>query len=63
MQHELERCLSCNRSSDEVPLILVRHRDSNYWICPQHFPILIHKPMQLADKLPGAVSIDASESH
>ncbi|OGO28772.1 MAG: hypothetical protein A2Z16_14495 [Chloroflexi bacterium RBG_16_54_18] len=63
MNDELERCLACNRSSEEVPLVLIRHQGENYWICPQHFPILIHKPGQLVDKLPGARNLDASEGH
>jgi hypothetical protein len=29
------------------------YRGKAYWICPQHLPILIHKPATLADKLPG----------
>jgi hypothetical protein len=47
-------CIHCDRSSDEVPLIALRFGDGEYWICSQHLPILIHKPSQLADKLPGA---------
>lgn len=63
MQIEIERCLSCQRSSDEVPLFMVRHQGKDYWICPQHFPVLIHKPMQLVNTLPGVASLDVSDSH
>jgi len=63
MKDELERCLVCDRSSEEVPLVLIRHQGETHWICPQHFPILIHKPGQLVDKLPGARNLDASEGH
>jgi hypothetical protein len=56
-------CIQCERTSDEVPLILMRYSGSEFWICPQHLPILIHKPAQLADKLPGAASFGPSEHH
>ena len=52
-----EKCIYCERTSDEVPLLAMRHRGQALWICPQHLPILIHKPAQLADKLPGAQNL------
>lgn len=52
-----EKCISCNRTSQEVPLIAIRHQGQELWICPQHLPILIHKPEQLAEKLPGATNL------
>jgi hypothetical protein len=55
--HNLEeKCVYCDRSSTEVPLILLHYQNAVVWICPQHLPILIHKPKQLADKLPGAAN-------
>jgi len=50
-------CLFCERNSDEVPLITIQYRDNQYWICPTHFPILIHQPEKLAGKLPGAENL------
>ena len=61
--HGTPHCLYCERSSDEVALIPLFYRDEQQWICPQHLPILIHKPAQLEDKLPGAVHFGASEGH
>jgi hypothetical protein len=58
-----EICIACERSSDEVPLLAVRHRGEDLWICSQHLPILIHKPEQLAQKLPGAQNLSAPEGH
>ena len=58
-----EICLACERSSDEVPLIAMRYRGENMWICPQHLPVLIHKPEQLTAKLPGAANLSAPEDH
>jgi len=48
-----EVCLVCDRSADVVPLLQMKYQDKSFWICPQHLPILIHKPAQLVDKLPG----------
>jgi hypothetical protein len=59
---DVPRCLVCEQDSHAVPLIELRYLDRVYWICPQHLPILIHKPSQLADKLPGADRLlDAGE--
>jgi hypothetical protein len=41
----------------------MEYQGSTYWICPQHLPILIHKPAQLADKLPGAERLEGSAGH
>ena len=61
MQSETPCCLYCERNSDEVPLIRLLYRGHDYWICPQHFPILIHKPAQLAGKLPGIEKMAGAE--
>lgn len=50
-------CLVCGQTSDEIPLITLSFQDSHYWICPSHFPILIHQPDLLVGKLPGAEKI------
>jgi hypothetical protein len=46
-----------------VPLVALRHRGAEAWICPQHLPILIHKPWEVADKLPGALNLGEPEGH
>ena len=56
-------CLYCERGSDQVPLLMVQYQGKDMWICPQHLPILIHKPAQLAGKLPGVENLDAPEEH
>jgi len=58
-----EKCIHCERNSDEVPLIALRHRGETLWICPQHLPILIHQPSTLADRIPGAGNLGAPEGH
>lgn len=56
-------CLYCERTNEEAPLIALHYRGEPLWICAQHLPILIHQPHKLADKLPGAETLDASEEH
>ena len=46
-------CLNCGDSSQEKPLLLLKFQEKEFYICPQCMPVLIHKPQQLADKLPG----------
>ena len=53
-------CLYCQKDSQLVPLIPVEYQGKSFYICPQHLPILIHKPAQLAGKLPGAENLAAS---
>lgn len=56
-------CIYCERSSEDVPLIPFEYKGKQYFICPQHLPILIHKPAQLSDKLPGLEKLAGSEGH
>lgn len=53
----ISACAYCGRNKDEVPLILLTYKDQESWICPQHLPILIHKPQSLVDVLPGAENL------
>jgi len=57
------KCIVCDRNALQTPLITLQYQDSTYWICPQHLPVLIHKPAQLADKMPGLESLPPSEGH
>jgi hypothetical protein len=56
-------CLYCHQDSDTLPLIRLQYRDENLWICPQHFPILIHNPAMLIGILPGAENLKEAEHH
>ncbi len=62
-QHTVPRCLVCERTSDEVALIPVRYAGDDHYICAPHLPILIHRPEQLADRLPGAERFGPSAEH
>ena len=52
-------CLNCGVSELERPLLNLKYQQKELHICPQCLPILIHKPYQLADKLPDFVPIEA----
>ena len=53
------KCLVCEKSSEETPVTKFYYQQSTFYICPQHLPVLIHKPQELvglldnADKLQG----------
>ena len=48
-------CLNCGSSDQESLLLTIKFQGRELYICPQCLPILIHKPYQLADKLPDFV--------
>jgi hypothetical protein len=54
-------CLLCERDEQATPLVALRYRDRDLWICPQHMPVLIHDPHALADVLPGADTLAPAE--
>ncbi len=54
-------CIVCELDEDHVPLIKIQYRGNTYWICPQHLPILIHNPAELAHKLPGLENLGPAE--
>ncbi|MCK4725925.1 MAG: hypothetical protein KAT29_08980 [Anaerolineales bacterium] len=53
MSEQQEQCLKCGRESGLIPLLQLLYKGQSLWICPQHLPILIHKPAKLNDLLPG----------
>jgi hypothetical protein len=63
MDSPLPKCLVCERTTDDAPLLRLRFRHSDVWICAQHLPILIHRPHELADKLPGLDPAGLPEAH
>ena len=56
-------CIACAADSERVPLITFVFHGEEYAICPQHLPLLLHKPAQLADRLPGLEQLGPSEGH
>jgi hypothetical protein len=53
----VKNCIQCEKSEQEVPLLKMTYRGEKVHICPQCLPVLIHKPANLADKLPGLEKI------
>ena len=60
MSEQPPACLYCGSTANEVPLINLKYQGNDYWICPQHLPILIHEPGKLEGKLPGAEKLQGS---
>jgi len=54
MTKEHPSCVLCGRDQHSVPLVTVQFKGSQFWICSQHLPVLIHDPAQLTGALPGA---------
>ena len=50
----IKECLVCKKSSVETPITKFYYQESEFYICPQHIPILIHKPQELVGLLDGA---------
>ncbi len=56
-------CLACMRGTDATPLLRFDYLEAQFWICPQHLPILIHDPAQLIGLLPGADKLEPADHH
>jgi hypothetical protein len=61
MAENTPKCLVCERTNQEIPLLTLDYQDEKYYICPQHFPVLIHQPHMLVGKLPGAENLHPDE--
>lgn len=55
------KCVNCERTAQEVPLVPIVHKHGQAHICPQCLPILIHQPQRLVGKLAGAESLEPHE--
>jgi hypothetical protein len=56
-----KKCLACGRDADATPLIQLAYKQTTFWICPQHMPVLIHEPGKLVGKLPDAENLRPAE--
>lgn len=52
--NKVKECLVCKASSNETPVTKFYYQDSEFYICPQHIPVLIHNPQELVGLLPDA---------
>ncbi len=46
------KCVYCERSSDEIPVILFEYKGQQHGVCSNHLPLLLHKPEMFEGKLP-----------
>ncbi len=49
-----KKCIVCKKSSNETPVTKFEYQESEFYICPQHIPVLIHNPQELIGLLDGA---------
>lgn len=47
-----EKCLNCEATQDDTPLMLWRFQGRELWLCADCIPLMIHKRGQLMVKWP-----------
>jgi predicted SprT family Zn-dependent metalloprotease len=57
------RCLNCERTESQIPLVNLRYQGQMAFICSQCLPLLIHQPQALVGKLRGAEEMAGSPHH
>tara|TARA_R110001583_G_scaffold177176_2_gene332193 strand:+ start:15018 stop:15197 length:180 start_codon:yes stop_codon:yes gene_type:complete len=50
----VKECLVCKKSSIEIPVTKFYYQESEFYICPQHMPTIIHNPQELIGLIEGA---------
>ena len=60
---DMNHCLNCGRSENEIPLVVLRFRGEGNWICSQCLPILIHHAHELESKLEIQASQENQEHY
>jgi len=43
--------------------MVLHYKEETFWICTEHFPVLIHKPQELTGLLPGAEGLQPADHH
>ncbi len=59
MEKVEKKCIVCERNEDQIPLVKFDYKQTYFWICPQHIPVIIHNPEQLEGKVSGAENFEA----
>jgi len=59
MEKNKKKCIFCQKTDQEVPLIAMSYREKQLYICPQHIPILIHEPQKLVGLIEDAENFQA----
>jgi len=60
-EKSVKKCLSCNRSENEIPLVTLSYSSKPAYICSYCLPLLIHHPEQLIGRLEGADKIPPAD--
>ena len=60
-EKSVKKCLSCNRSENDIPLVTLSYSSKPAYICSYCLPLLIHHPEQLIGRLAGAEKIPPAE--
>jgi hypothetical protein len=60
-EKSVKKCLSCNRSENEIPLVTLSYSSKSAYICSYCLPLLIHHPEQLIGRLEGADKIPPAD--
>ena len=55
---QVKACLVCKKTSTEIPVTKFYYQESEFYICPQHMPVIIHNPQQLIGLIDGADSFE-----
>jgi hypothetical protein len=50
----MSKCVLCEKSSDQIPVIAFEFKGVTYHVCTAHLPALLHKPQLFASKIAEA---------
>jgi hypothetical protein len=57
---ETKTCIVCKQSSMEMPVTKFYHKNTAFYICSQHIPVLIHNPQELVGLIDDADTIQGA---
>jgi hypothetical protein len=60
MMKSQKECIVCRKGPEEIPLTEFLYKKSNFYICAQHIPVLIHDPQKLVGLLPDAEKMNGA---
>ena len=55
-----KKCVVCEKDTYQMPLTRFYYKESDFFICAQHIPILIHDPQKLVGLLPDADKLEGA---
>jgi hypothetical protein len=59
----MSKCVLCEKSSDEIPVIAFEFKGERYQVCTAHLPTLLHQPEKFAGKIADAGKDWTGEYH